>query len=59
MGAKEVVIRQGEVVAVDENIKSVKAGDILIFPEYAHHTIKIKKSEEYIFVKEEEVICKL
>lgn len=58
MGAREMVIRQGEVVGVDESVEDIEVGDILVFPEYAHHTIKIK-NEEYIFVKAEEVICKI
>lgn len=57
---KNSVIRQGRVLEVDEsaNESGFKKGDILIFPDFANIPIKVQ-GKEYVFVKEEEVICKL
>lgn len=45
-----------KVVAVGKDVKSVKAGDKILYKEYSTTEIKLE-AEEYILVKEEDILA--
>ncbi len=47
---------QGKVIAIGENVKEVKKGDIVLFTKYGPNEVKIK-NKEYLIAKQEDILA--
>ncbi len=50
--------QQGKVIAVGDDVESIKEGDRVVFEKYAGNEIKLE-DKKYVILKEDEVLAKI
>ncbi|WP_022670629.1 co-chaperone GroES [Hippea alviniae] len=50
--------QQGKVIAVGDDVESIKEGDRVVFEKYAGNEIKLD-DKKYVILKEDEVLAKI